>query len=1133
MKKIIYNLRTYLLFVFLLTTISGYAQIILNPAVNTGTVALGPYGNATVSVPSEALTGDNIALNITLPGTLPANCTKKVQITRSSNLLFQSSGAIPFSVVGGNPLAYENNSPLAGNDGQNFNLFFKFPNYTTCNGTVGTFNVVITTNCGGVETTYTTSVNVVARAANYWSVTKEFVAGNLTCGVSAWRIRLNHSNPNGSGLGAYKIQGTITENPAVPVISGGSFTVNNNPPDNASYVYAVSLQNCAIEGSIVTNTANYNFTLGDGTCGTMNGTVTATSPPLASPNANISFTKTVLNKFNTNLTPGCDARYQIGICNNGNVPWTNLVMTDNLNIPGITITGPHQLPSGWTFTNVGGTYTFTNPGAVLNPGDCVYFYIDFEINNTAVVGSTITNTAELSYQAAGSGNTGGGGTPINSCAGINCPVIQDSIQNKVATESFIVEVPRAIPSIKKCIVDPPNSLVPPIYQIGDTIKFSVMVGNSGSASLTTTVSDAMGMPNQNLQIIPGSINYKYFSNQNYGFLNSCNVNFGTPVSPMPFTVNANTSDLQNPTFTINAMPGICDYYKANFLIIEFEAKILPQLHGTKTNTAILPNGTTTLSSAVNYSVDQVGILAIHKKADKEIVENGQSFNYIIEVTNNGSVPLNNIVVTDMLPDCVRSNAPIRIKNGAGNIITYTSSGNIQINVTPGTQLQPGDTFTITIPVTKSGSGNCCNERVSVTANMVTSNISLSANYGSAAAPAACVRGTECCDIDGFSASIKESNGKFYVHLNGGIVPIQEVEISMIDYHVEYSEKDCQPSDMGIFGTISTTSNMLSGLLLNSGDNNTSSLTWAPGNPSVLNTSVLLDILDPSKLNLSCCDVKFSFCLKVKVKDVNCNVCEKTICYTSEQPQEQPCEIRIRDIGRDRKLCPGESITFNWTGTTPSGLVDIALFDATNGTVYQVLATAIPNTGTYTFTIPNNIPCNPVRNWMIIVKDARGACSARSNVFQISCCTVVTRCDCGQWKNSTVVINQGLIAEPDGPIAQSKAIINVPNNSIQTSCGKIVELKRNISYSFTAPDYICNPENCAVSYQWQIIAPNGSVSSGVGKTHHYSFNTYGVYKVIFIPICGGKKCDPCEITVRIPMVKPTGVLEYHEFNETKF
>ncbi|MFK5958610.1 MAG: hypothetical protein QM495_07025, partial [Lutibacter sp.] len=135
MKNKIYTFKTYMLLVFLFATTLGYSQIVLNTSPNTDTCNLSG-DNVTVSVPSEALTGDNIALNITLPGSYDAGCVKTVSITNSSNLVFQSSGAIPFTNMGGG--TYQNNpSPtLNGNDGHNFNVFYKFPGYTTCNGTV-------------------------------------------------------------------------------------------------------------------------------------------------------------------------------------------------------------------------------------------------------------------------------------------------------------------------------------------------------------------------------------------------------------------------------------------------------------------------------------------------------------------------------------------------------------------------------------------------------------------------------------------------------------------------------------------------------------------------------------------------------------------------------------------------------------------------------------------------------------------------------------------------------------------------------------------------------------------------------------------------------------------------------------
>ena len=1102
-----------MLLVILLAALQGYSQITVNTTPNISTCNLNG-DTVTASVPTEVLTGDNIALNITLSGSYDAGCVKSVSITKSSNLIFQSSGAIPFTDMGGG--VYQSTAPpvLAGNDGQNFNVFFKFPNYTTCNGTVGTFDVTVTLDCAGVISTCTTSVSVIARAANYWSISKEFVTGDLTCGISKWRIKLTHNNPNGTSLGTYNINGTITETPSVPIVSGASFLINQNGYTNGTWYKYVTLQNCAPDGTVITNLATYNFTLGDGTCDAMSGTVSATSPPLASPNASISFQKYVSSSYNTNLTPGCDARYQINVCNNGNVPWTDLQITDNLNIPGITVTGMSL--GGWTSTPSvppypATTYTFDAPlGFILNPGDCQTIFIYFTIDVTATIGSTISNTANLSYVAAGTGGSPGG-PPLDPCPAISCPTIDTTIQNTSDDVDFIVEAPKSIPSIKKCIVDPPNALIPPIYQIGDPIKFSIMIGNSGSGDLTDIVNDAIGLPGQNLQINPGSITYSYYPNKNTGYKYSCNPPFGAPIPP-PFSVVADTTDLQNPFWTITNMPGICDYYKSNFLIIEFEAEILPQLSGSKTNTATIPYGAGTLSSSVNYSIDQVGILGIFKEADEEIVENGQSFNYTITVSNDGSVPLDNIVVTDMLPDCVSINGQITIEDAVATPIPFTTIGGIIININPAAQIFPGNDFTITIPVVKSGGGNCCNESVSVTADMTTSGIELNANYGSPEAPAACVTGTECCGIEDFEASIQQNNDTFSVSINGGSVPLQEVEISMVDYHIEYSDEACKPDDLGVFGTLTTSTTNLANLILNAGDNGTSSLSWLLGNPSIINSAVNLDILYPGVLNLDCCDVEFYFCLKVRVKDVNCNVCEKIICFSSDDQQTEPdpCNIDI-NVLQDQKYCPGESVTINWTGTTPTGMVNVSLFDVTNSVIYQVLATNIPNTGSYTFNIPASIPCDPPRTWSIIVEDAEKECFDRSDPFLIECCEQHSDCECGDWQSHVVNIKGYIKQIPHNP----KYKINFDSNwNYKIGCGQEIQLKPFTYYSFTAPNYICNPENCDVTYSWEIIKPNGTIINGTGTVYNHNFTQSGSYQFKITPICDGNRCEPCIFNIYI-------------------
>jgi hypothetical protein len=82
------------------------------------------------------------------------------------------------------------------------------------------------------------------------------------------------------------------------------------------------------------------------------------------------------------------------------------------------------------------------------------------------------------------------------------------------------------------------------------------------------------------------------------------------------------------------------------------------------------------------------------------------------------------------------------------------------------------------------------------------------------------------------------------------------------------------------------------------------------------------------------------------------------------------------------------------------------------------------------------------------------------------------------------------------------------------CGKGINLKPTMNYTFTAPNYVCNPENCDVEYKWEVVDPDGIILSGIGKTLNYTFSNYGTYEIIFTPICGGNRCEPCIIYVNI-------------------
>src|SRR5690606_20581086 len=101
-----------LLVMVLLVTKQGLAQINVNQTPKTATWSLNG-ANVTISVPTEVLTGDNIPLNITLPGAYSAACIKKVTITDGSNLQFQNSGSVALQQLGGN--VFETVTPLPGN----------------------------------------------------------------------------------------------------------------------------------------------------------------------------------------------------------------------------------------------------------------------------------------------------------------------------------------------------------------------------------------------------------------------------------------------------------------------------------------------------------------------------------------------------------------------------------------------------------------------------------------------------------------------------------------------------------------------------------------------------------------------------------------------------------------------------------------------------------------------------------------------------------------------------------------------------------------------------------------------------------------------------------------------------------
>ncbi|HFX17699.1 MAG TPA: hypothetical protein ENK64_00970 [Flavobacteriales bacterium] len=144
----------------------------------------------------------------------------------------------------------------------------------------------------------------------------------------------------------------------------------------------------------------------------------------------------------------------------------------------------------------------------------------------------------------------------------------------------------------------------------------------------------------------------------------------------------------------------------------------------------------------------------------------------------------------------------------------------------------------------------------------------------------CKTEPNCCNIPGkvsikLNKALSLQNNAFQLQINGIITPLQNIEVSMADYHVVYNNKACQPQNMGVFGNLSSTMSTAGNLILVG--NHTHSLNWELGSPTAFNGNIPIQIGVPDIVKLSCCSGKYYFCLKVKITDVNCNVCEKMVC----------------------------------------------------------------------------------------------------------------------------------------------------------------------------------------------------------------------------------------------------------------
>lgn len=937
MKKKIYNIRFGLFAVFMIfltinanlygQTSNASCNFYSPPSGLPLQVTVGLFNN--LGNPLTVIeSGLEFNLAITTPGGIPnssSGCPSsyEIKIETSGNL---ELGDIPISnpyQFGGNGVnQWINSTVITPNAGCGINVPFKFKPGITCDGEIGTFKVTVTLECGNVYTC-TLEVDLKAKAKNYWKVKKEWVWGNLSGGMIGWKITVLNTNTN-RGIGDYNIaQGRIWDevthgniisitgqNIPIPV-DNFDWLIYNIPSTTYQIIYYVYTDMCdpitgaVPPGTLVNNHMQYRFALANGSvnhpdCEGIEGNSEDEVRLVSAPTAVTNFGKYLTYGNNLNYAEGCEGEYRIVVSNSGNIPLTNLVITDafptGIDVTKISISGygvnmdyTTNLPiigSGiynTTIPQVWDTPPLSNPTSLLFNttsglllGGTIEIRIRFTI--TAIAGTLISNCATISYDGTFSGT------------GNWCNITLPPTNTQQACAPFTVPPPESRPGLRKCISTGQQS-----FMVGDNIPFRIVVSNHGQGDLSGTLSDILGNPPlQELELVPGSVTY-YWGDAPYNpyyITPGCIPGNSLPnnsTSP-PSWVNDNLQT-QNLTWNINNMPGLCELDRANYLVIEFEAKVLPQAFGPNYNETKLDISSSMLTDIAHYNIMRYGKIDVTKQASSSYVEPGQQFNYIVNVQNLGSVAFNSIVVTDQLPTCVTldnfSARHFRNDGTSPTIPNINHPGN-EFKFPVALTLQAGERIELVIVVTANITDpECCNEWARGDATLI-----ITSEPVTDVSPRVCVQSSLCCDMEFVNVTMYSSTNFFgnlflTFTVSAGVKPIIEADIDLLDYHITYNPGACKPLNIGNLTSHIQAhwySYSIGGILNLTGPaapptvNNAISWAATAGNSLMFTNQIIrIYFIRPSILNIWCCEGRVYYCFKVRLKDTDCNVCEKIVC----------------------------------------------------------------------------------------------------------------------------------------------------------------------------------------------------------------------------------------------------------------
>lgn len=897
---------------------------------------------------------------------LGCNCPDQtLTITYNNAVIFQGNTLLPLTTpISSGTLqvdfaALQNSNNC--NGAMQYTLPFIFPAGITCDGASGIFNI----QYSGCGVNHNQTLAVKARTLNLWRASKEPVEQNVCAGDNIlWRVKIfkdftNVSAINGitpsmsNNIGTYNLVltdfadqitttctdvtnslGTFsagvngytppiyfnsnTPNPPfISLSSSSSQSVNFTSPQTITahtiYMFIRTQAYTCDNSCTLNNSIQLNGVLGslNNPCG--NITLNAQSQQAvqvkycgSTLTQQGALTKYMQFQPFTQLSPGCSGRYVITFTNTGNVPLTQLTITDPFP-PQLTYLSHSIFPSNAGVLNTSSSpFQFNMTQSSLAPNASISIEINFQINTAVSPGTLINNCATANFNSSIITNPGEDfcGNPVQ-------PVISNTAQSCI---QFNVKKPSPLVSIKKCVTGPSA------VAVGGQQSFAIFIANNGDQPFNGTLTDPIAAYNlsnvQNVQVFAGTVpNIQSVNYSDCGFLNSPAVQNHL----QPLTAPANgfsvTTSVSNTALTANlTIPPNCNFMQTNVVMITFTATQMPASTGTNVATVTI-NASQTISSQVFYNILAMAALNGEKQvnsginqsnwSNSQIVPVGGIFQYRIRISNVGSLSLSKIQVQDNLPSCVQLANPANItvvdanNNTVASALPVSFSGGVFV-LPAGFTLTPGqDVFLVFNAQRTAATPEPCVNCATVTAVSSLSNDLLTWNAGCANI----FQPLDCQDAACKELKVEIKPG--LVMSNGNVqpmllqlsypVPIQELSIHVDDFFIQYLPGDCKPVNIGnAIGHMaaSTSSQIIGGanglLLQQPHPPMNTNLAWA-GNPTLVNTGfgifngIQFNLTLPAILNLKCCTGRMNICFTVRIKDVNCTVCERRICRELKFP----------------------------------------------------------------------------------------------------------------------------------------------------------------------------------------------------------------------------------------------------------